>query len=95
VNLENNIIYSASITPGSVCTYSHNILSPPENLGGTNRDVDPRFLNLSQKDFRLAADSPAIDTAMPSVALPATLDFLGVTRPQGSRPDIGAYERKP
>ncbi|HEX6969055.1 MAG TPA: choice-of-anchor Q domain-containing protein [Micromonosporaceae bacterium] len=52
--------------------------------------VDPQVVDFSGRDFQLAAGSPAIDAGT-STNAPQT-DFLGVTRPQGSGVDIGAYE---
>jgi Periplasmic copper-binding protein (NosD) len=48
------------------------------------------FINPAAGDFRLKADSPAIDagTAVGSIAL----DFAGTSIPQGCCYDIGAYE---
>lgn len=101
---ENNIFINVRLDPASQCIFNHNVSHPavinmltdmPVLLGGTNREVDPLLLNAVQRDYRLSPGSPAIDTAMPSAALPATTDLLGVTRPQGPKPDVGAYERKP
>jgi hypothetical protein len=51
---------------------------------------DPRFVDPANGNFRLQADSPAIDVG---VALPAvTADADGVPRPQGAAYDMGAYE---
>lgn len=52
-----------------------------------------RFQDAAAHDYRLQSTSPAIDAA---TVLPASLqsrfDFAGIPRPQGSAPDIGAYE---
>lgn len=59
--------------------------------------IDPQFVNLSGKDFRLRSGSPAID-AIADASLLAELrniitkDKNGISRPQGSGWDIGAYE---
>jgi hypothetical protein len=52
--------------------------------------VDPHFVNAGGADFHLRSDSPAIDrgTAISSV----TVDYDGVSRPQHSAVDIGAFE---
>jgi hypothetical protein len=53
-------------------------------------DVDPLFINAGAGNFGLSANSPAIDRAA-SLAAVAT-DMIGVPRPQGAAPDVGAYE---
>lgn len=55
--------------------------------------VDPGFVNYAPTgggDYHLAAGSPAIDAGTPFEAPSSDLD--GVSRPQGSGYDIGAYE---
>ncbi|MDE2172757.1 MAG: right-handed parallel beta-helix repeat-containing protein, partial [Patescibacteria group bacterium] len=55
-----------------------------------NTQADPLFVNPQGHDFHLTSGSPAIDTG---IALSqVTTDMDGVTRPQGSAYDIGAYE---
>ncbi len=68
-------------------------------LGGTRMDnislhptemrADPLFVNLSGRDFRLQAESPAIDHG---ANLGYTVDYAGMPVPQGAAPDCGAYE---
>jgi hypothetical protein len=53
-----------------------------------NLTVDPKFL--STTDFHLQSSSPAINTG--ATLAEVLRDFDGVTRPQGSAYDIGAYE---
>ena len=57
-------------------------------------DLDPRFVNPSSDDYRLAFDSPAIDAGETS-SVPASLvvDLAGEPRVQGDAVDIGAFER--
>jgi parallel beta-helix repeat protein len=52
--------------------------------------VDPKFVDLSVKDFRLQNDSPAIDAGSSSLA--AKDDIEGKVRPLGAGVDLGAYE---
>lgn len=51
-----------------------------------------RFVDRDHGDFRLQADSPAIDAG---VVVGLAKDRLDVPIPQGSAPDIGAYEYVP
>ncbi len=53
---------------------------------------NPRFVNPIGGDFRLNADSPAIDKGS-TVGAPG-VDYEGNRRPEGSGIDIGAYENK-
>jgi parallel beta-helix repeat protein len=54
---------------------------------------DPMFRNASQKDFVPLPNSPLIDAGVPVDGI--ITDIRGVQRPQGSKPDIGAYELRP
>jgi parallel beta-helix repeat protein len=51
----------------------------------------PDFVDRTGSDYHLQAASPALGRAVPDWA-PAT-DFDGRARPQGSAPDLGAFER--
>lgn len=63
-----------------------------ENLQSTGTVVaDPNFVDRANNNFHLAANSPAIDAGIGSPS--SATDFAGVSRPQGSGIDIGAYER--
>ena len=80
--VSNNIVYqngSSIDNDGSGTTITNNWV-----------DQDPKFLNPSAQDFHLTLPSPAIDAGL---TLPeVTIDFDGVSRPQGASHDIGAYE---
>ncbi len=52
--------------------------------------IDPKFVDLSTKNFRLQNDSPAIDAG--SSSLSAKDDIEGKPRPLGAGIDLGAYE---
>ncbi len=52
--------------------------------------IDPKFVNITIKNFRLQNDSPAIDAG--SSSLSAKDDIEGKTRPLGAGIDLGAYE---
>ena len=82
---------TSGITIGNNSVFTTDGVPP---LGGANpSDVwmaDPMFLNTATRDFHLQAASPLINTGatLPQV----TNDYDGVARPQGSAPDIGAFE---
>ena len=96
---ENNILFSQgpeSVVAGTSCTLAGNITYPQDpDLGGTNIDVDPRFVSVQGEDYRLQPGSPAIDAAGPASGPNLDHDFAGTPRPQGSKKDIGAYESVP
>jgi uncharacterized protein (TIGR03437 family) len=48
------------------------------------------FVNAAANDFKLKSTSPALNAGI--AVSGATDDLAGVTRPQGSAPDIGCYE---
>jgi enterochelin esterase family protein len=77
---ENNIYYSAD---GSTSDPHGLTLGPGEMI------VNPGFVNLFGKDYHLTSGSSAIDAGQ---MLGYTSDFEGRTVPNGSAPDIGAYE---
>jgi hypothetical protein len=52
----------------------------------------PGFIAAPSGDFHLGTASGAINAALPSTV---TVDHDGVSRPQGSAPDVGAYEAVP
>ena len=59
---------------------SHSLISTPPSL----------FRNVSSQDYRLSADSPAIDNGRVLDSVPADID--GALRPYGRSSDIGCYE---
>jgi parallel beta-helix repeat protein len=59
-------------------------------LGQDSIQANPMFLNPSLNDFRLAANSPAIDKG---VNLQITSDLEKRPRPSGPNFDMGAYEK--
>lgn len=62
--------------------------------GRTTHSVkaDPMFVDATRLNFQLQATSPCRDAGV-KVGLSA--DYLGAAVPQGSAPDIGAYEKSP
>jgi len=81
--IKNNIAYRNTggdyVDNGSGTTTSNNLYG-----------VDPLFVDLSANNFQLQSTSRAIDAAV-SISV-VTSDLVGMARPQGSAPDIGAYE---
>jgi len=83
---------------GSVSDSGYNISSDNSlslRAAGSRTNTDPQLGVLNDNGgptptFALLASSPAINSANPS-NFPAT-DQRGVTRPQGARGDVGAYE---
>lgn len=62
-------------------------------LAGTPLSFDPGFVEPSLRDYRLRADSAAIDAGVASGADGIASDVAGSDRTLGARPDVGAYER--
>ena len=56
--------------------------------------ADPLFVNVTDADFRIAADSPAVNAGVRFEWL-ADNDIIKTPRPQEAIPDIGAYEYVP
>ncbi len=56
-----------------------------------NFHAAPRFLEMASSDFRLQRRSPGVGQAL--VRYTARIDRNGRPRPQGQRPDLGAFER--
>jgi hypothetical protein len=79
--IENNIAYAN--TPLNLQDDGSSTLTT--NLVGVN----PVFVSPSTFNYQLTVGSPAIDAGTTNAY---TTDILGVTRPQGSAFDIGAYE---
>lgn len=100
----NNTIYNTSGASGIVssscssCEIKNNIIRVGGKAigdgGGTtisnNLTTDPMFVGAGNADFRLKAESPAINKGL-AISEVAT-DMDGTSRPQGGSYDIGAYE---
>jgi hypothetical protein len=90
INLFNNDFGEFCLEATATCDFA----TLGSNQGG-NIQEDPLFVDAALGDFRLGADSPAIDAgdaAAPN--LPAT-DHDGNPRPFGPAPDMGALEAVP
>jgi|GEM_PF-1313692 len=98
VNIINNILYARTgyrvndNYNNTNVVYDYNVYfnGAPAVKGPHDIVADPKFADLANGDFRIGADSPAIDAGTSTLA-PAT-DYAGTARPQGSGVDIGAYE---
>jgi hypothetical protein len=80
-------------------TVSHNITNGSQNAfhtgseyvkGTNNNDSDPLFINTGNNNYRLQANSPAVNTGTSSLA--ANTDLDGKNRPIGNGYDVGGYE---
>ena len=104
VNIFNNISYAAS---GKKCNstnknvnvkYDFNIyFNGSVAVQGTNDAIaDPKFINpstdVTMSNFKLQTTSPAIDQGSNVAGQYSLKDILGISRPQGLKPDRGAYE---
>jgi parallel beta-helix repeat protein len=104
VHFVNNIVYARSDKPANGTFNATNIVfernlyfnttNIPNKADNDLSVADPQFVQPSTDpalaNFRLKSSSPALDAALTS-QMPA-LDLEGHTRPQGSGPDLGAYE---
>jgi hypothetical protein len=79
--VRNNILFSNKLLDFQVggAVADHNLVG-----------IDPLFVNLAARDLHLKANSPARDKGICLSKVPA--DFDGLSRSQGGRCDIGAYE---
>ncbi|MBI5446684.1 MAG: right-handed parallel beta-helix repeat-containing protein, partial [Deltaproteobacteria bacterium] len=91
------ILVALAIPAGSV-TVDHNLIDAyvgtveeGETRGTDAVEADPRFVDASARDYHLSAGSSALDRGNPALA--PSVDFDGVSRPQGSAVDLGAFER--
>lgn len=105
VNCKNNIWYSTNSVPyhykGSNCVVnSDNDIyygngSPPSGTGWNyiqTIESNPVFVDMDNDDYRLRANSPAIDAGTTDVSPFVTTDYSGNSRPKYDGYDIGAYE---
>jgi hypothetical protein len=74
-------------------TFNTNVIDKAQATGTGNLVANPLFVNRAANDYHLQLGSPAVDAGASVAGILA--DFDGTARPQGDRPDIGAYERIP
>lgn len=86
----------ANTVTGTNCEFSYSLIFPQVTAvpGANNKlGVQPRLKDPGNGDYRLLADSPAVDAADPAIT--GTADFDGTSRPQNGRSDLGAFELVP
>jgi len=104
VNIINNIMYAreggdCNSRPRSATeVYSNNLyFNGKVGFQGSNDMIaDPQFMNLSTDlataNFKLKKTSPAVDQGSNLKGQFSAADIVGTPRPQGGKPDRGAYE---
>ncbi|SFQ80959.1 choice-of-anchor D domain-containing protein [Hymenobacter arizonensis] len=102
VKIYNNIMYArtggnCNGNDGAGVVYDFNVYynGPFLRQGANDVVADPNFVKLApdaSADFRLRAPSPALNTGSAAPGLFSAQDITGLARPQGSRPERGAYE---
>jgi hypothetical protein len=103
-NIKNNIFYGwgksykcyfVALGTRTGWDYDHNLIYNSDRTQGCEAEANdiwmqnPNFVNLSNLDFRLQSNSPAINAGYNSGVKD---DHDGVARPQGGAYDIGAFE---
>jgi hypothetical protein len=87
--VRNNIFPAGSVFSGAF-THTNNLYrTSPGTLGPGEKVGDPLFVNPGAGDYHLQPMSPAIDAG---ADLGYTEDFDGDVVPQGTAPDMGAFE---
>jgi hypothetical protein len=76
--------YTHNVVWGNTTNYAGTAVAAPTDVG-----VDPMFVSPVASDFTLRAGSPAIDRGLPTAV---EIDFSGLSRAEGLRPDCGAHE---
>lgn len=91
--LINNIIdnRTPSYTPTDISHSASNLFTGA-TLAAADLQGDPEFVDPENGDFRLSPGSPAIDAGRFIHSIEILEDRLGTPIPQGSAPDIGAFE---
>ena len=73
------------------CLINYSCTGPLPASGHGNFSADPRFVSAAGNNFRLAPNSPCINSGLNSLA-PSSTDLDGLARIVGSAVDMGAYE---
>jgi parallel beta-helix repeat protein len=95
-NIFGQFMYSNVFQISSETTVDHNLFdkSTYDDFGTNSIISDPGFVSVSAQDFHLLSTSKAINSGV-NLLPDVTDDLAGITRPQGSAFDIGAYEYSP
>jgi hypothetical protein len=87
--------FIADLAPGASTqlVFTHNLVrTKRQDFSNTNLiNTDPLFVNTFAGNYRLKKESSAIDKGVQNDLTPIT-DIEGKIRPNGSAPDVGAYE---
>jgi len=67
-------------------------ISDPSHFSNCLKNNDPLFEDISEADYRLRNNSPALNIGSLSVAADVPFDILGVNRT--ASPDLGVYEKE-
>jgi hypothetical protein len=95
-NLTDELQLDKNSAANFVVSFDHCLLKTSLNdpsFIGCIRNADPLFKSLTDFDFRLLANSPAINAGNSSSVPLYPLDILGFSR--DGNPDLGAYEYNP
>jgi len=93
VSFESGIRGSCNANVYSMCPMPEYCVTELPYAGTGNYAGDPSFVDAPGGDYRLAADSPAVDL-VPTASGLADDDLDGNARPVGDGFDAGAYERQ-
>jgi hypothetical protein len=79
ISSDYNVVFNATYPfRGTITQNTHDLIT------------NPRFVNPTSGDFHLQSSSPAINAGV--TLSDVTIDFDGISRPQGAGYDIGVYE---